>query len=123
MSASLKVAAIQFQAGIDKKNNLETAHYWIDKAVQEGAQMIALQEMFAFHGALIHDLQAAESIPGPTTNYLSALAAQYQIYLIGGSIPETIPDSSKILRPRPDSNPRITVLSPDSAGDPLAILA
>jgi deaminated glutathione amidase len=53
-----------------------------------GAQLVALPEMFNCYGRPEAMLAAAELIPGPTSERMSALAARLHITLVAGSMPE-----------------------------------
>ena len=85
---SLKVAAIQMTSVNDKKDNLEKAERFICVAAREGAEIVALPEMFNFSGKLSEKKENAEPIPGPTVNRLRELARRLKIYLLCGSILE-----------------------------------
>jgi len=72
----------------DKEKNLKKAERLCGKVVEEGAEIVLLPEMFncPYETELFPDY--AEAIPGETTDRLSSLAKELEIYLIGGSIPE-----------------------------------
>lgn len=72
----------------DKKKNLMTAESMIRKAAENGAKMAALPEMFNCPYSNEYFREYAETEQGETVKFLSALAGELKIYLIGGSIPE-----------------------------------
>lgn len=82
-----KTAICQMMVSDDKEKNLQQAAAMIKEAAQK-AEMIVLPEIF--NAPYQTDLLPvyAETIPGPTSNFLSALAKEENIMLIGGSIPE-----------------------------------
>jgi len=80
----------------DKDANLATAERLIDEAAQLGAQMVGLPEMFNMLGEDDDTVRGAEPLPGPTSKLLAAKARQHGIYLHGGSIPITVPESNRI---------------------------
>ena len=60
-----------------------------------GADLVALPEMFNVLGAPEDVLNNREPLPGPTSEFLAVKAREHGIYVHGGSIPITIPDSRK----------------------------
>ncbi|MEC9085028.1 MAG: nitrilase-related carbon-nitrogen hydrolase, partial [Pseudomonadota bacterium] len=86
-SSSLKVAAIQQTCSPDKNQSLATSERLIRQAAVDGAQLIVLQELHATQyfcqteDTAIFEL--AEPIPGPTSNYLSGLAKELGVVLVG----------------------------------------
>jgi deaminated glutathione amidase len=86
--ARFKVAAIQMTSGLDKAANLNNACRFIEVAAGDGASLVVLPEMFLFWGNLRRISEAAETIPGPSTDKLAEIAARNEIYLVAGSMPE-----------------------------------
>ncbi|MDA0658554.1 MAG: carbon-nitrogen hydrolase family protein [Planctomycetota bacterium] len=84
----LRVAAVQMNSGLDPEANRRDAEKAIRSAAREGAQLIVLPELFSCLGDMKDILPHAESIPGPTSNQMCALAQELQIYLCAGSICE-----------------------------------
>lgn len=95
MSTKFCAAAVQLCAGSDKRVNFATAERLVRQAVQYGASLVVLPEVFGWRGARGEEREAAESIPGPTSERLAALARELGIHLVGGSILERVPDSDK----------------------------
>lgn len=94
LSKALKVALIQFTVTADKAANLSTVKSKIGEAVANGAKLIVLPECFNSPYAVSAFPKYAESIPdGETTKFLSALAKEKKIFLVGGSIPEKTPNN------------------------------
>jgi predicted amidohydrolase len=91
-----RVAAIQMLASADKAANLDEAARWIRKAAAEGAQLAALPEVFMWRGEKNKEREAAEPVPGPTSEPMSSLARELQIHILAGSILEAIPESHKV---------------------------
>jgi predicted amidohydrolase len=89
------VAAVQMVASDDKASNLNEAERWIREAAGRSAAVVALPEVFVWRGAKKHERDAAEPIPGPTSDWLAGLARELSIYLLGGSILEAIPGAPK----------------------------
>lgn len=82
----LRVAAVQMSSTQDKKLNLQRAGELTEGAAAAGAKIIALPEMFNFVGPRELWPQQAETIPGPTIDWMRALAKKHRVYIIAGSI-------------------------------------
>jgi predicted amidohydrolase len=88
-------AAVQMLASDDKASNLAEAERWVHAASQQGARLVVLPEVFIWRGNKKLEREFAETIPGTTSNKLAELAQELNIFLLGGSILEAIPDSPK----------------------------
>jgi N-carbamoylputrescine amidase len=77
---------IQMSVGDHLSANLQKAGERITAAAKKGAQIVCLQELFRSRyfcqSENPKNFQLAESIPGPTTEALSALAAERQIVIV-----------------------------------------
>lgn len=90
LAKALKVALIQFTVTADKAVNLLKVKEKVTEAVSHGAKLVVLPECFNSPYAVSAFPKYAESIPeGETTQFLSKLARDTNIFLIGGSIPES----------------------------------
>ncbi len=85
---NLKVAVIQMKSGSEKDKNLKEAAKLINQAIKKKAKFIALPEVFNYRGNLIEAVKFAESIPGQSTNLISALAKKHKVWILIGSILE-----------------------------------
>ncbi|SDX67411.1 carbon-nitrogen family hydrolase [Halobellus clavatus] len=85
----MDVAAVQLPAENAPKENLDRAVSRIRDAADAGAALVVLPELWPV-GYFAFDAygDAAEPVPGPTTDRLSALADDLSIHLHGGSILE-----------------------------------
>lgn len=81
-------AAIQMSSTPDKEENKETAGRLIRDAASFGAELVALPELWSCHGLEKVYHENAEPVPGPTTDFLSGLARELGVYVLGGSILE-----------------------------------
>jgi N-carbamoylputrescine amidase len=83
---NVQVALIQMQCEEEPNANLERSIAQIRSAAENGAQVICLQEVFnTQYPCQTEDHQQfrlAETIPGPTTDTLSRIAAELQVVLI-----------------------------------------
>ncbi|MDX1552610.1 MAG: carbon-nitrogen hydrolase [Marinobacter sp.] len=86
-AGTLALAAIQQPCSADKNTSLATSERLVRQAAKEGAQLVVLQELHAtLYFCQNEDtsvFELAESIPGPTSDRLSALAAELGIVLVG----------------------------------------
>ena len=88
-------SAVQMRAGGDLERNLAEAEQHARTASSLGARLVALPELFFWRGPQSEERSHAESIPGPTAEFCSALAARLGIYLVAGSILERADDGDK----------------------------
>ena len=91
----LNVAAVQLSSGSDIARNIEVAEHLVDDAADQGAQYVQLPEFFNFHGRFSGVEGAAETIPGPTTTRMAALAKSRGVTLHLGSLLEVSPVAGK----------------------------
>ena len=97
LKKDFKLALIQAHVGKDKGMNLERTATAIQKVAQAGANMVILGECFNSPYGNAHFRSYAEDLnqeDSPTKNALSKLSKKFNLYIIGGSIPER--DSSGI---------------------------
>jgi omega-amidase len=86
---SLKVAIIQIQTGPNKKSNLLKTAELFTSIKNHQANLILLPEMFQCPYSLESFPTFAEDIlTGETSLFLSNLAHEHRVFLVGGSIPE-----------------------------------
>jgi predicted amidohydrolase len=84
----IEAAVVQLRAESDKTANLAAAEAAIRRAAAEGAELVALPEVFAWRGPQAREAEQAETIPGPTADRMAALAAELGIHLVAGSMLE-----------------------------------
>ncbi len=83
---TLKVAAIQQTCGNDRAKNLQDTCNYIREAAKKGVQLILLQELH--NGVYFCKNEEhkffdwAESIPGPTTDTIAALAKELKVIIV-----------------------------------------
>jgi len=86
VSATRRIGLVQQAVGGDLDKNLARAEQGVREAAARGAQLVCLQELFrtryfpAVEDAALFEL--AETIPGPTTERMSKLAADAGVVLI-----------------------------------------
>ena len=85
-SREVKLGLIQMTAGDNPTANLKKALERVAGAATKGAQIVCLQELFRsryFCQTENHaNFKLAESIPGPTTEALGALASEHEIVIV-----------------------------------------
>ena len=86
VSRKVKIGFIQMSCTSVPQENLEKVKPKIAALAKQGAQIICLQELFTslyFCDEENHDnFKLAESIPGPTTEFLSTLAKEHHVVII-----------------------------------------
>ncbi len=92
---SFRIAACQMNTQSDKAENLRKAEALIDEAARQGANLVALPEMFNILGTNETVFNAREILPGPSSEMLQRKARQHGIYVHGGSIPLAVEGSHK----------------------------
>ena len=85
----IKIAAIQMASGPSVAANLSEAERLIEVAANQGSKLVVLPEYFAIMGMKETDKVAVreQEGKGPIQNFLSKMAKEYGIWLIGGSVP------------------------------------
>lgn len=83
-----KIAICQMMVSEDKEKNVEKAESMIREAAEKGAKVVVLPEMFNCPYENKYFPLYAETYPGKTTERLSLLTSEMEIYLVAGSIPE-----------------------------------
>jgi nitrilase len=83
----MKLAAIQMTSGSDVAENLVMARNYIDEAGSAGADLVVLPENFSLMAKKHSDRLCAAAAEGEIRTFLSKLARQYQLVLVGGSVP------------------------------------
>ncbi len=85
---SFIASVVQLKSVSDKAANLAEASRRIEEAAAAGAQLVALPEVFAWRGPHQDERAEAETVPGPITEEMGAVARHLGIYLVAGSILE-----------------------------------
>lgn len=84
------VGLVQMAVAPDLEACLGTAREGIEAAVEAGADLVVLPEMFACPYDLDHFGPRAEPLHGSTCRFLSATASRLGVHLVGGSFPERL---------------------------------
>lgn len=88
-AGAIKVAGIQMASSPNVASNLTEAERLITIAVEQGAKIVVLPEYFCIMGAKDIDKVAVREKPndGPIQHFLSKMAREFEIWLIGGTVP------------------------------------
>ncbi|MEP6477129.1 MAG: carbon-nitrogen hydrolase family protein [Actinomycetota bacterium] len=84
----MRASVCQMRSGEDVEANVATAEQLLHQAADDGADLAALPEVFTYLGRSSGRAAAAEPVPGPTTERLSAVARDREIWVLGGSVLE-----------------------------------
>lgn len=99
----VKIALCQTEVFENKQENLENAYRKISRAAYNGAKIVALGEMFNCPYDPKMFKNYAEEGEGETLQMLRKVSREWQIYLVGGTIPEysdgKIYNTSYVLNP------------------------
>lgn len=94
MSKAFKLALCQTRAFLDKDESMEMVASYVNRAADNKAVIVSLPEMWncPYDNSYFREYSETES--GMTVEFMSDLARENNIYLVGGSIPEL--EDSKI---------------------------
>jgi predicted amidohydrolase len=88
--ASIKIGLVQSAVSEDMDSNLTKTARMIKAAAKKGVKIICLQELFATRYFAETEekrfFSLAEKIPGKTSLFLSKMAREHEIVLVGGSL-------------------------------------
>ena len=92
----MKVAAIQMVSGLSCEANLQAASLLIHQAAEQGAELVVLPEYFCILGAVDTDkLAVKEDLgSGPIQSMLAQAAAKHGLWIVGGTLPLSVPDDN-----------------------------
>jgi nitrilase len=95
----IRVAAVQMVSTPVVEQNIATARRLIEQAVAQGAQLVLLPEYWPFMGLKeIDKVRYAEPVEGgPIQQFMSEIAREKQIWLIGGTLPMAAQEPDKVL--------------------------
>lgn len=102
-----RIAALQMVSTPVLEENFATARRLIGDAAAQGAQLVLLPEYWSAMGIRDTDkLDHAEQVgSGPIQQFMSSLAAQHGIWLIGGTLPMVARHEGKVLNTMMVYNP------------------
>uniref|UniRef100_A0A4W4EDD3 omega-amidase n=1 Tax=Electrophorus electricus TaxID=8005 RepID=A0A4W4EDD3_ELEEL len=86
--SKFRLALVQLRVTKSKAENLNRTQRLVQEAAGQGAKVVVLPECFNSPYGTGFFAEYAEKIPGESSQALSETAKEFEIYLIGGSIPE-----------------------------------
>jgi predicted amidohydrolase len=92
----LRAAAVQLNSTENKERNLETAWRLVREAAAAGAELIVLPEKFNLLGTPEHLRAGAEPLEGPTLQLAAGLSRELGVWLVAGSIVESLESDDKL---------------------------
>jgi predicted amidohydrolase len=85
----MRVAVCQMRSGSEPASNIDAAQSLLQEAVEGGADLAILPELFPYLGSVSRVPEIAEPVPGgPATRMLAEAAAHGELWVAGGSVPE-----------------------------------
>ncbi len=92
------VAAVQMISTPSVADNMDSARRLIGQAAAAGAQLVTLPEYWAIMGMRDSDKLAHAEQPGqgPIQDFMAAMARQYGIWLVGGTLPLQADQAGKV---------------------------
>jgi nitrilase len=102
------VAAVQMISSPSVPDNIATARRLVTQAAQGGAQLVLLPEYWAIMGLNDSDkVKVAEPLgKGPIQDFMSGLARELGIWLIGGTLPLASDEPEKVINTTLVYNPQ-----------------
>jgi predicted amidohydrolase len=91
----LPVALVQLDATGDVDANIDRATALADQAAAGGARLVVLPEYLQFRGDDAGFRASARPIPGPFTDAFAGVARQRGVWILAGSLAESIDDSAR----------------------------
>src|SRR5689334_1776288 len=93
-----RVAAVQTVSGGDVEANLRAVEPLVIDAAGRGARLVLLPEYFGVFGARARDKVAVREADGAGTqqSFLSRLASELGVWIIGGTVPIAIADPTRV---------------------------
>ncbi|XP_076870865.1 omega-amidase NIT2 [Brachyhypopomus gauderio] len=86
--SKFRLAVVQLRVTTSKAENLTRTKRLVHEAAGQGAKLVVLPECFNSPYGTGFFAEYAEKIPGESSQALSEIAKECEIYLIGGSFPE-----------------------------------
>jgi predicted amidohydrolase len=104
---TIRVAAVQMVSTPQVEQNFSAARRLIGQAVDQGAQLVLLPEYWPIMGMRESDKLAHAEQPdaGPIQGFMSDVAREHRIWLIGGTLPMAAAEADKVLNTMMVYNP------------------
>jgi predicted amidohydrolase len=84
----MRAAVVQMTSRDDVAENLAAARALVASAAEQGAELVALPENFAFLRREGAPVPCAQGLDGPIVGFLRERARAHRVWLVGGTFPE-----------------------------------
>ena len=91
----MRVACVQLNSRADVAENVRVALGLVEEAAAAGARLIVLPETWTCKGDHAAIAASAEPLDGPSTSALATLAARLGVFVLAGSIYESVPGEER----------------------------
>jgi predicted amidohydrolase len=92
----MRVAVVQMTSTDDVDANLATAAKFVAAAAEQGAELVALPENFAFLRRDDAPIPCAQPLDGSIVTALRGWARAHRVWLVGGTFHESIPGDARV---------------------------
>jgi deaminated glutathione amidase len=92
----MRVAVVQMTSTDDVASNLASAAKFVALAAEQGAELVALPENFAYLRRDDAPIPCAQPLDGPIVGALREWARTHRVWLIGGTFHEAIPGEARV---------------------------
>ncbi len=92
----MRVGVVQMTSTDDLAGNLRDARALVASAAQQGAELVALPENFAYLRREGLPFPCAQSLDGEIVDSVRGLAREHGAWILGGTFPEAIPETDRL---------------------------
>ena len=80
---TVRIGVVQLTSTAEVDENLSSVRSWVEAAVREGAEWVALPENFAYMRREGETVEAAQDLDGPIVRFVCDLARDHGIWILG----------------------------------------
>jgi predicted amidohydrolase len=92
----MRVGVVQLTSTDDLDSNLTATEHWVRQAVDRGAELVALPEMFAYLRREGSGFPHAQGVDGEIIARVRGLARELGVRIVAGSFAEEIPEQTRV---------------------------
>jgi predicted amidohydrolase len=92
----MRVGVVQLTSTDDLDSNFAATEHWVRQAVDRGAELVALPEMFAYLRREGGDFPHAQGVDGEIIARVRGLARELGVRIVAGSFAEEIPEQTRV---------------------------
>lgn len=93
---AVRIGVVQLTSTAEVEENLASVRTWVETAVGEGADWVALPENFASMRREGESIESAQDLHGSIVRFVTGLARSHGVWILGGSFAERIPDDDRV---------------------------